>query len=124
MRSTAFPVSLDTTCAIPDFLGDPDLLGGSAASANARTMSGTATGAPSPPDRALSAAASANTRWRRSSGFSKGLIAVTCLIRKSCGLGKATINRSEEHTSELKSLMRISYDVFCLKKKTRQIPLQ
>src|SRR3546814_9190195 len=25
--------------------------------------------------------------------------------------------RSEEHTSELKSLMRISYDVFCLKKK-------
>src|SRR3546814_966941 len=30
------------------------------------------------------------------------------------GLGKA---RSEEHTSELQSLMRISYAVFCLKKK-------
>src|SRR3546814_6009120 len=28
--------------------------------------------------------------------------------------------RSEEHTSELQSLMRISYDVFCLKKKTKQ----
>src|SRR3546814_5765267 len=27
--------------------------------------------------------------------------------------------RSEEHTSELQSLMRISYAVFCLKKKTR-----
>src|SRR3546814_10104087 len=27
------------------------------------------------------------------------------------------INRSEEHTSELQSLMRISYAVFCLKKK-------
>src|SRR3546814_2044544 len=27
-------------------------------------------------------------------------------------------NRSEEHTSELQSLMRISYDVFCLKKKS------
>src|SRR3546814_10348710 len=27
--------------------------------------------------------------------------------------------RSEEHTSELQSLMRISYDVFCLKKKTQ-----
>src|SRR3546814_4441213 len=27
----------------------------------------------------------------------------------------ATINRSEEHTSELQSLMRISYAVFCLK---------
>src|SRR3546814_8674623 len=27
------------------------------------------------------------------------------------------LNRSEEHTSELQSLMRISYAVFCLKKK-------
>src|SRR3546814_8112230 len=30
------------------------------------------------------------------------------------------INRSEEHTSELQSLMRISYAVFCLKKKKKQ----
>src|SRR3546814_3935999 len=30
-----------------------------------------------------------------------------------------TILRSEEHTSELQSLMRISYAVFCLKKKTK-----
>src|SRR3546814_2606843 len=30
-----------------------------------------------------------------------------------------TLRRSEEHTSELQSLMRISYAVFCLKKKTR-----
>src|SRR3546814_3889956 len=29
--------------------------------------------------------------------------------------------RSEEHTSELQSLMRISYAVFCLKKKTQKI---
>src|SRR3546814_4981099 len=29
----------------------------------------------------------------------------------------ATVFRSEEHTSELQSLMRISYAVFCLKKK-------
>src|SRR3546814_9018249 len=29
--------------------------------------------------------------------------------------------RSEEHTSELQSLMRISYDVFCLKKKKHHI---
>src|SRR3546814_10799930 len=29
--------------------------------------------------------------------------------------------RSEEHTSELQSLMRISYAVFCLKKKTQQL---
>src|SRR3546814_4690880 len=31
------------------------------------------------------------------------------------------IGRSEEHTSELQSLMRISYAVFCLKKKTHKI---
>src|SRR3546814_2803269 len=30
---------------------------------------------------------------------------------------EATVGRSEEHTSELQSLMRISYAVFCLKKK-------
>src|SRR3546814_2258171 len=30
------------------------------------------------------------------------------------------IGRSEEHTSELQSLMRISYAVFCLKKKNRE----
>src|SRR3546814_8701408 len=30
------------------------------------------------------------------------------------------LDRSEEHTSELQSLMRISYAVFCLKKKTKQ----
>src|SRR3546814_2318020 len=29
------------------------------------------------------------------------------------------VQRSEEHTSELQSLMRISYAVFCLKKKTK-----
>src|SRR3546814_8635369 len=37
-----------------------------------------------------------------------------------CGLtlnGFSVLDRSEEHTSELQSLMRISYDVFCLKKK-------
>src|SRR3546814_10297373 len=33
----------------------------------------------------------------------------------------ASDNRSEEHTSELQSLMRISYAVFCLKKKTNKI---
>src|SRR3546814_3504968 len=32
-----------------------------------------------------------------------------------------TIRRSEEHTSELQSLMRISYAVFCLKKKKQNI---
>src|SRR3546814_7345768 len=34
--------------------------------------------------------------------------------------GKPVPLRSEEHTSELQSLMRISYAVFCLKKKKNQ----
>src|SRR3546814_1665982 len=37
---------------------------------------------------------------------------------QSCpGRPRARMIRSEEHTSELQSLMRISYAVFCLKKK-------
>src|SRR3546814_6110622 len=38
------------------------------------------------------------------------------LFRFLAGLGAAGTFRSEEHTSELQSLMRISYAVFCLKK--------
>src|SRR3546814_5009702 len=47
-------------------------------------------------------------------------------VLKKNGLGKAYLRpvawrglRSEEHTSELQSLMRISYAVFCLKKKNK-----
>src|SRR3546814_6390760 len=37
------------------------------------------------------------------------------------GIREATqVERSEEHTSELQSLMRISYAVFCLKKKVKK----
>src|SRR3546814_4440563 len=36
--------------------------------------------------------------------------------------GAIIVGRSEEHTSELQSLMRISYAVFCLKKKTKPSP--
>src|SRR3546814_9301673 len=46
-------------------------------------------------------------------------------IRTNCGLRGRKVTsglpmRSEEHTSELQSLMRISYAVFCLKKKIQQ----
>src|SRR3546814_10837329 len=41
--------------------------------------------------------------------YAAGFAAIACLL---------TSTRSEEHTSELQSLMRISYAVFCLKKKT------
>src|SRR3546814_5814736 len=36
-----------------------------------------------------------------------------------CDAALAGLRRSEEHTSELQSLMRISYAVFCLKKKKK-----
>src|SRR3546814_7940411 len=39
---------------------------------------------------------------------------ISDLVQQSEGIA-----RSEEHTSELQSLMRISYAVFCLKKKTK-----
>src|SRR3546814_4276374 len=40
-----------------------------------------------------------------------------CLSDRRCDMGG---RRSEEHTSELQSLMRISYAVVCLKKKKQQ----
>src|SRR3546814_9434915 len=41
--------------------------------------------------------------------------------RSIAGVDLGAAIRSEEHTSELQSLMRISYAVFCLKKKTTNI---
>src|SRR3546814_8107161 len=47
-----------------------------------------------------------------------GLFAVDIAPKKAAGAAMGVIGiRSEEHTSELQSLMRISYAVFCLKKK-------
>src|SRR3546814_9424912 len=53
----------------------------------------------------------------RSTGFPR-----KCRWAKIAGTGprKSRITRSEEHTSELQSLMRISYAVFCLKKKKKR----
>src|SRR3546814_1306458 len=44
---------------------------------------------------------------------------ITCLrgLVYLIAVRKGAVARSEEHTSELQSLMRISYAVFCLKKK-------
>src|SRR3546814_4135547 len=54
------------------------------------------------------------------------------IARDSGSLGRVTVDgngsqihmRSEEHTSELQSLMRISYAVFCLKKNKKMTSLQ
>src|SRR3546814_9244072 len=46
----------------------------------------------------------------------------TVYISRATALARVAlyVTRSEEHTSELQSLMRISYAVFCLKKKKTQ----
>src|SRR3546814_4811887 len=41
------------------------------------------------------------------------------LVQRAGAVGDALAARSEEHTSELQSLMRHSYAVFCLKKKKK-----
>src|SRR3546814_6824563 len=41
-------------------------------------------------------------------------------FRAGTGEDRCVMDRSEEHTSELQSLMRISYAVFCLKKKKQK----
>src|SRR3546814_710759 len=43
------------------------------------------------------------------------------ILRSGMGLATAPSNRSEEHTSELPSIMRISYAVFCLNNKQNNI---
>src|SRR3546814_1670952 len=49
---------------------------------------------------------------------------VTCEDREILRSADESQHRSEEHTSELQSLMRISYAVFCLKKKKKQLLIQ
>src|SRR3546814_1998301 len=47
-----------------------------------------------------------------------GRVGVDRGVAAAVDLGREGVERSEEHTSELQSLMRTSYAVFCLKKKT------
>src|SRR3546814_171685 len=58
-------------------------------------------------------------------GIMNLLMAGTPLAMQHHGLTFADVafvlERSEEHTSELQSLMRLSYAVFCLKKKNKQV---
>src|SRR3546814_7329458 len=61
----------------------------------------------------------------RSISLTSGVASTSTLLSDTSVLRRALDSfRSEEHTSELQSLMRISYAVFCLKKKkksTKQI---
>src|SRR3546814_4740580 len=53
---------------------------------------------------------------RNAARYGKHIHSTGCYFKK----GKNETQRSEEHTSELQSLMRNSYAVFCLKKKTHK----
>src|SRR3546814_8360914 len=56
-------------------------------------------------------------------GWEPAVMAEAARIAVDGGAAIVDINmgRSEEHTSELQSLMRISYAVFCVKKKTKKL---
>src|SRR3546814_3418435 len=71
-------------------------------------------------------------RWKSGESWHRGLLllsmATSAFISPTVGRralfmmrwrGIIDLSRSEEHTSELQSLMRISYAVFCLKKKNK-----
>src|SRR3546814_4550496 len=70
---------------------------------------------------AASAASTASAAAAESSSIPASASASTCAARitdiDSSESPSRNFMRSEEHTSELQSLMRISYAVFCLKKK-------
>src|SRR3546814_9052947 len=53
--------------------------------------------------------------------LARTLVVTAAVLALALGIGlpMAVLVRSEEHTSELQSLMRISYAVFCLKKKKK-----
>src|SRR3546814_6074756 len=69
-------------------------------------------------DREIVRTRQRNTSCPTRCGGRRGCEAETCPPHASCHLALIVSARSEEHTSELQSLMRISYAVFCLKKKT------
>src|SRR3546814_9183149 len=75
-------------------------------------------------DAVLVAPASAAFMAKLAHGLADDLLSTLCLARACPLLVAPAMNRemwanprSEEHTSELQSLMRISYDVSCLKRK-------
>src|SRR3546814_8492955 len=73
--------------------------------------------------KARDAAFATNLEGARAAGMRYGPIHVFNLCDRASDqatLFLSTVPRSEEHTSELQSLMRISYAVFCLKKKKKR----
>src|SRR3546814_4146628 len=96
------------TCALPIWLSSSETVEAGVVARPAISR----TGAIAPPHRMTRAN---QGRSARASGASAG--PRTVILRPPCTSARPRPERSEEHTSELQSLMRISYAVFCLKKK-------
>src|SRR3546814_6932485 len=71
-------------------------------------------------DRSLVAAAITHDEHRRPRPARAGMFLIDDPRRLEREVARLEPARSEEHTSELQSLMRISYAVFCLKKKKKK----
>src|SRR3546814_8597819 len=85
--------------------------------------------ATAPAPRPVRRACRYGTGWWRAAGNGRGRIrgrgrALRLAARRRGIRDAGRRARSEEHTSELQSLMRISYAVFCLKKKKKQINME
>src|SRR3546814_2274051 len=66
-------------------------------------------------------AESEHIRWQQPAlAIACGKIACVRMQQRAAARCVERVERSEEHTSELQSLMRISYAVFCLNKKNTQ----
>src|SRR3546814_9686180 len=68
-----------------------------------------------PPDKQYGGKLCGRARWNGSLRGHKRMIEISAWPSINSHV-RQSIERSEEHTSELQSLMRISYAVFCLKK--------
>src|SRR3546814_9328042 len=70
--------------------------------------------------RALDRSADLIVRAVRANQLRKGILQLVIAANERVIVGVRNLGRSEEHTSELQSLMRNSYAVFCMKKKSNQ----
>src|SRR3546814_5457313 len=89
----------------------------SSESQRSRGLTGGGVSMPSIGLRSISPRLTAQRKRRRKTAKTLRIFAICARGMRS---KTATMSRSEEHTSELQSLMRISYAVFCLKKKKKQ----
>src|SRR3546814_7345904 len=93
------------------------MVGAPAGAANPLLTGGAAKGGGDAPPLVVTPVDGANALAARVAELEQRLSRITLQAESASGNASRAEGRSEEHTSELQSLMRISYAVFCLKKK-------